>query len=108
MAEVKTSPVRATHVVAGSIIDLGQPPGSFKFYTKSETRDQLRGMTFVCPCGCGVTGALPFHPLSGDDIKYQRDGWKWDGNVDAPTLEPSVHNRGHWHGWLRAGVWESA
>lgn len=29
--------------------------------------------------------------------------WKWDGNLDRPTLEPSIHAVGHWHGHLRAG-----
>jgi hypothetical protein len=29
--------------------------------------------------------------------------WGWDGNEDAPTLTPSVHTIGHWHGWVRAG-----
>jgi hypothetical protein len=30
--------------------------------------------------------------------------WVWDGNEDAPTLTPSVHCLGHWHGWVRAGA----
>lgn len=29
--------------------------------------------------------------------------WGWDGNEDQPTLTPSVHCIGHWHGWLRGG-----
>ena len=29
--------------------------------------------------------------------------WGWDGNEDAPTLTPSIHCLGHWHGWVRAG-----
>lgn len=29
--------------------------------------------------------------------------WGWDGNEDAPTLTPSIHTHGHWHGWCRAG-----
>ena len=31
--------------------------------------------------------------------------WKWDGNREAPTLEPSIlhHSQPEWHGWLRAG-----
>jgi hypothetical protein len=29
--------------------------------------------------------------------------WAWDGNVDAPTLTPSLHAVGHWHGWVRNG-----
>lgn len=33
--------------------------------------------------------------------------WGWDGNKDAPTLTPSIHRVGHWHGYLRAGRLES-
>ena len=29
--------------------------------------------------------------------------WKWDGNKEAPTLEPSIDVIGIWHGWLRSG-----
>jgi hypothetical protein len=39
--------------------------------------------------------------------------WQWDGNEDAPTLEPSVWHMPRsgepkeWHGWIRAGRMES-
>ena len=33
--------------------------------------------------------------------------WGWDGNVDMPTLTPSISLAGVWHGFLRAGVLES-
>lgn len=29
--------------------------------------------------------------------------WGFDGNLEKPTLTPSVHHVGHWHGWVRAG-----
>lgn len=29
--------------------------------------------------------------------------WGWDGNGSVPTLEPSIHMPGHWHGYLRQG-----
>jgi hypothetical protein len=29
--------------------------------------------------------------------------WKWDGNLDAPTLTPSLWLVGTWHGWMREG-----
>jgi hypothetical protein len=31
-------------------------------------------------------------------------GWGWDSNEDRPTLTPSIHCIGHWHGWIRAGM----
>ena len=33
--------------------------------------------------------------------------WGWDGNEDQPTVTPSIHWVGHWHGYLRAGRLES-
>ena len=29
--------------------------------------------------------------------------WSWDGNEEAPTLSPSLHAVGVWHGWVREG-----
>lgn len=29
--------------------------------------------------------------------------WGWDGNEETPTIEPSIHAVGSWHGYLRAG-----
>lgn len=39
-------------------------------------------------------------------IGYPNDNgaqWAWDGNEDAPTLSPSLHAVGVWHGWVRHG-----
>lgn len=33
----------------------------------------------------------------------QSPSWQWDGNREKPTLSPSVHTFGHWHGWVRNG-----
>jgi hypothetical protein len=29
--------------------------------------------------------------------------WKWDGNEEKPTLRPSLHAVGIWHGHVRKG-----
>ena len=29
--------------------------------------------------------------------------WSWDGNQNAPTLSPSLHAVGLWHGWITNG-----
>lgn len=63
------------------------------------------GILYMCPCGCGV--------LRGINFK----GWAWDGNLDKPSCTPSLgcHPKDgnardgsgyHWHGYLRAGVFE--
>lgn len=36
-----------------------------------------------------------------------KGAWAWDGNEQAPTLSPSVWQKGCWHGWIRAGRMES-
>lgn len=33
--------------------------------------------------------------------------WLWDGNEDKPTLHPSLHWKGRWHGHLQAGQLKS-
>lgn len=96
MAEVKTPPVRATRV-DDIVAAKRTTPGAFKFFSDG---DGISGMNYVCPCGCGALAPLHFKPRPSPS-------WTWDGNKDRPTLSPSVHHVGHWHGWLRAGVWES-
>lgn len=60
-----------------------------------------RRIAFICPCGCGCESYLPLG-------RSDRPRWEWDGNLDAPTLIPSVFNSGmpcQWHGYLTAGEW---
>lgn len=33
--------------------------------------------------------------------------WGWDGDEEKPTITPSIHAPGEWHGFLRAGRLES-
>lgn len=33
--------------------------------------------------------------------------WAWDGNLERPTLHPSIHRKGHWHGYLVDGKFKS-
>lgn len=59
-----------------------------------------------CPCGCGRQFALLVgegHKPGGD-----RPSWRWNGSLTEPTLDPSVNQVGHWHGWLRDGYWRQA
>ena len=69
---------------------------------------QMCGIAFVCPCGCGNESWLPFR---GSKFDTGGPSWEWNGDRDAPTLNPSVFNTGmpcKWHGWLRSGTWEVA
>lgn len=96
MAEVRTDPVSATY--CEDIEDVKATAGAFEFFVD---RDQkVAGMIYSCPCGCGRTGALNFRP-------HPSPSWEWNGDREKPTLTPSVHHVGHWHGFLTDGVWRS-
>ena len=96
MGEVKTEPVAATY--CEDIDSVRATPGAFEFYRHGD-RDPA-GMIYSCPCGCGAQGALAFRPAPSPS-------WDWNGSRDKPTLSPSVHHVGHWHGYLIDGVWRS-
>lgn len=113
MPEVRLkAPVLATHSLD---VDEDHKPGAFGFYTHGDPL-VMRGMIYRCPCGCDALHALPFFPLSEDDLKHGRAGWTWDGNKTSPTLSPSIVSHDataperpvHWHGYLRSGFWVQA
>lgn len=78
-------------------------PGEFSYMTKP-TGD-ICGMSLCGPDG--EYGRIYFenHPNAAD-----RQTWKWDGNLESPTLHPSVDmsHYGGWHGWLKSGVLTNA
>lgn len=43
----------------------------------------------------------------GHDIEQR--SWTWDGNVDQPTLAPSINCQGDqcWHGYIEGGVFRN-
>lgn len=51
------------------------------------------------PDGCFIDIAI--RPLP--EGAFPQPSWEWDGNEEKPTLKPSVHTRGHWHGWIKNG-----
>jgi len=76
---------------AGSF-SLGDPDG------KGE-----RDLWYRCPCGCGTQSVLRV----GTGFKPDASpSWRWNGSLESPTLTPSVHHVGHWHGWLTDGEWK--
>ena len=76
------------------------PPGSFCIETDSNGQ---RMMIFKYPDG--DVGGIFLRPMLPSNPPHP--SWEWDGNGDAPTLTPSVHRPGRWHGWFRAGRMES-
>ena len=83
------------------------PPGQLfglAILLGEEEDDEPGSWWYSCPCGCGHVGRLF---VAVDRKPPQTPSWSWTGGKEAATLSPSVHHVGHWHGWLRAGVWES-
>lgn len=39
----------------------------------------------------------------GPHERQGRASWGWNGDIKRPTIQPSIHTHGHWHGWIRAG-----
>lgn len=106
MAEVKTQPVTATHVPAKDDFRsedfIGRVPGSFRVTEPDEKGEQT--FWYCCPCGCGSIAPLTV----GNGFKPAgKPTWRWNGSIEKPSLHPSVHHVGHWHGRLTDGVWSS-
>lgn len=76
--------------------------------------EEYDALMFCCP-GCASTregyAGLHMLPISGDPAK--RPVWGFDGNLEAPTLTPSILTHHSWagvettcHSFLNAGVFQ--
>lgn len=103
MSEVRTEPVTAVHVDNWHDLVKTKAPGSVSFSPLPDA-DGEQYMSWVCPCGCGHQSNLTV----GNGFKpADSPSWEWNGSREKPTLTPSIHRVGHWHGWLTDGVWRS-
>lgn len=80
---------------------------------KEVTRDNIsyNVLVFVCP-GCVAGGPegnqgvhmLPVNVKEGID----KPSWNWDGNLELPTLSPSILTTGSFrcHSFLNAGIFD--
>lgn len=87
-------------------------PGDFCFWHISED-GQLAYFAFVCPCGTDNHSQRNGKKIGYDSIPVRQgdkvdDHWKWDGNLETPTLWPSIQRMEgcRWHGYLTRGVWQ--
>jgi hypothetical protein len=72
-------------------------------------------LMFVCP-GCkagGRKGNEGLHMLPVNSPHIDKLSWEWDGNLESPTLSPSIRTRGGYagsnavcHSFLKAGVFD--
>jgi hypothetical protein len=74
------------------------PPGA-AHWIGSLTNDHAV-LDFTCPCGCGVV-----HAVSVCRGTKTERSWLWDGDIENPTLTPSIQclSPCGWHGYLTAG-----
>lgn len=72
-------------------------PGDFCF-------DEEREHIYVILPGMKHPDAIRIE--KGSDRGHPRV-WGWDGNEDKPTLQPSIHCPGEWHGYLTEGELKS-
>lgn len=67
------------------------PPGNF-------------GLRFMLP---GRSGANYIPIVKGPATGTGHGPWGWDGNWDCPTVAPSIHHVGYWHGFFEKGFFRS-
>jgi hypothetical protein len=75
-----------SQAVQGSFDVRAEPSGQRRFW-------------FVCPGACKSLSAIALRPV----VDGSPQSWDFDGNMQAPTLSPSINHVGCWHGWLRNG-----
>lgn len=76
--------------------------------------DKARGVAafnYLAPDGVPNSGTAGgrFDRLYIRTGEKQHGYWQWDGNVEAPTISPSILHRGasSWHGFFEAGNWRT-
>ncbi len=99
-------------------------PGEFRFETMGQSAaappapGQRGRFNFGCPLGHGNCGSIW---IVNGKKPPENKVWAWDGNIEKPTLHPSINCLSHnpenpaekyagcgWHGWLREGVFSPA
>lgn len=86
------------------------PPADIVYRITSvvDVNDQPHGhvIHYTCPSGSGRLCGVPM--LAPDDVKPATMGtcWQYDGNIDRPTLQPSIQclcEGCRWHGFITNG-----
>lgn len=73
------------------------------------------GVSFDCPCGCGVKAYIPFtNPLDGGPAREDKEHtWNRTGDTfETLTLAPSIQRSDpdgcRWHGYIENGETRNA
>ena len=81
--------------------------GAFLFDAVEDHGESYERLMVMLPSNHDPRGGavgLPFRPAKPSE---NRPTWEFDGNRDKPTLHPSVHVHGEWHGYILAGRFET-
>lgn len=75
--------------------------------------DGKRTLAIAMPCSIGWRDNMTGEPYSMCQwsIGYKNSSgaqWTWDGDEDKPSLTPSLHWVGVWHGWCLNGILKEA
>lgn len=65
------------------------------------TAQQVHRVAYQCRATKGAWCDLN---LRGRGHDLEKRSWSWNGDVNAPTIVPSVNCKGCWHGYIREGV----
>ena len=71
-------------------------------WSHEEDFDDSRVRCLIVMLPGSVRASLPVEPLK---LQSYRTFWNWDGNIEAPTLSPSIDGSadGAWHGHIENG-----
>ena len=106
---MNTESVEARRIRDPSPVNDGaRSPGDFAwefdfthFDHGAKPEDEQLTLYFCLP---GETRWSPIHVKRGaPDPDPNKLIWGWDGNFDQPSVAPSIHWVGHWHGYLTNG-----
>ena len=78
------------------------PLGGFEITTQPNGQ---REFWMKCLGKCGQVTPLLIRPVVSPS---DRHSWELTGTPEHPTLHPSIHHPGCWHGWLTDGVYRLA
>lgn len=97
----KVNDVLDDAIWAETIKNTKLPAGSGSWSTNFE--GVINHLNFICPCGCQDVITIPVNQAEGSS-------WKWDGNLELPTLTPSILRKSgcRWHGFLTKGEFKIA
>jgi len=71
------------------------------FYWRHEPDGSRRMLCVLIPFQCESGYTFSQWTIGFDNHCGAK--WEWDGNEDCPTITPSLHAVGVWHGWVKNG-----